>query len=81
MLMMRPQRCLSMETETGLNAQISRGEIRLQHAHPSRHALHAHDELVAGDAGIIHQNIDLAELRRGRLDGGLDLLFVGDVER
>ena len=42
--------------------------------------LHAHDQLIAGDAGIVHQDVDLAELRTGRLDRGLDLLFIGNVE-
>src|SRR5208283_4767507 len=42
-------------------------------------ALHAHDQLIAGDAGIVDQDVDLAELREGGLHFGLDLLFVADV--
>ena len=43
-------------------------------------ALHAHDELVAGDAGVVDQDVDFAELGDDGFDRGFDLLFVGDVE-
>ncbi len=78
--MMRPQRCLSMELDDGLNAEISGSEIGLQDGVPIR-AFHAHDQLVAGYARIIYQNVDFAELRNRRLNRRLHLFFVGDVER
>src|SRR5271170_262905 len=62
-----------------LDAEICGGKVSLQDGVPVS-ALHAHDELVAGDAGVIDQDVDLAELADGGLDGGLDLPFVGDVE-
>ena len=65
---------------TCLDAEICGGQIGLQDGVPVG-ALHAHDELVAGDAGVVDQDVDLAELGDGGLDGGFDLLFVGDVER
>jgi hypothetical protein len=36
--------------------------------------------LVTRDAGVVHENVDLAELGDGGFDRRLDLLFVGDVE-
>jgi hypothetical protein len=51
----------------------------LQHGIPVG-ALHAHDQLVAGDAGVVDQDVDFAELGDGGFDGFLDLVFVGDVE-
>ena len=62
-----------------LDAEIRGSQIGLQDGVPVG-ALHAHDELIAGDAGVVDQDIDLAELGDGGLDGGLDLLFVGDIE-
>ena len=62
-----------------LDAEISGSEVRLQHGVPVG-AFHPHDELVAGDAGIVDQDVDLAELGDGRLDRGFNLLFVADIE-
>jgi len=42
-------------------------------------ALHAHDELVAGDAGVVDQDLQAAELGGDVLYGLLDAFFVGDV--
>ncbi len=36
--------------------------------------------MVAGDAGVVDEDVDFAELGDGGFHGGLDLLFVGDVE-
>ncbi len=66
MLMMRPQRCLSMELDDLLDAEIGGSEIGLQDGVPVG-ALHAHDELVAGDAGVVDQDVDFAELARSPL--------------
>ena len=62
-----------------LNAEIGRSEIGLQNGVPVG-AFHAHDELVAGDAGIVDQDVDFAELGDDGFDGGFNLLFVGNVE-
>ena len=40
---------------------------------------HAHQQLVAGDAGVGDQHLDVAVLRLDLLVGLLDLLGVGDV--
>ena len=61
-----------------LRAQIRTGEVGIDDAIPIR-ALHAQYKLVMGDAGIIHQNVDLAELTDGSLDRGLDLFLVANV--
>ena len=42
--------------------------------------LHAHDELVAGDARVVDQNVDLAEPRNHGLYDTLDLIFVTNIE-
>jgi hypothetical protein len=70
-----------LEHGTGdlLGTEICRSEIGLQDGVPIG-ALHAHDELVAGDAGIVHQDVNLVELGDRGFNGGLDLLFIGDVE-
>ena len=62
-----------------LDAEVRRGEIGLQHRVPVG-AFHAHDELIAGDAGVVDQDVDLCRTGRWRFDGGLDLLFVGNIE-
>ena len=41
---------------------------------------HLREELVAGDAGVVHQDVDRADFVGDRLDGRLALLVVGDVE-
>ena len=79
MLMIRPQRCFSMEPITRLDQQEWRGQVGVDYVVPVG-ALHAHDQLIAGDAGIVDQNVDLAEARDHGLRDGLDLLFIADVE-
>lgn len=59
--------------------EICGSEIGLQHGVPVS-PLHPHDELVAGDAGVIDQDVDFAELADGCFHRRLNLLFVGDVE-
>ncbi len=36
--------------------------------------------MVAGDAGVVDEDVDLAELGEGLFDSGLDLVFVGYVD-
>src|SRR5271157_523814 len=62
-----------------LNREVGGSEIGLEDGIPVG-ALHAHDQLIAGDAGVVDQDIYLAELRDGGFDRGLDLLFVADIE-
>ncbi len=62
-----------------LGAHISGSEISLQHRIPVG-TLHPHDQLVARDAGVVDQDVDLAELGDRRLDGGLDLFLVVYVD-
>src|SRR5258708_4048300 len=61
------------------DAEMRGGQTRIQHCVPIR-ALHAHHELVASDAGIVHQEVDLANLGERRLDSRLHLLFVRHVD-
>src|SRR5262249_55192923 len=61
-----------------LDAEISGSQIRLQDGIPVR-ALHAHDELIARDAGIVDENVDFTELVGCSFDGVLDLFLVGDI--
>ncbi len=61
-----------------MNAEEGGGEIGIEDGVPVG-ALHAHDELVARDAGIVDEDVDLAEAGDRRFDGGLHLVFVGDV--
>ena len=63
-----------------LNAQVCRGQVGIEHSVPIG-ALHTHNKLVAGDARIVHQDVDLAKLSDDRLARSLDLVFVGDVYR
>ncbi len=62
-----------------LNAEIGGGQVRLQNGIPVG-TLHSHHELIAGDAGVVDQDVDLPELRNRRLHHGLDLLFLAYVE-
>ncbi len=62
-----------------LAAQVRAGQIGGQDLVPVG-ALHAQGELVAGDAGVIDQNVDFAEAGDGGLDAGLDLLFTGHID-
>jgi len=41
---------------------------------------HLREELVAGDTGVVHQDVDRADFGGDLLDGRLALLIVGDVE-
>ena len=50
-----------------LDAEVCRSKIGLQNGVPIG-TLHAHDQLVAGDAGVVDQDIDLAQLRDRTLD-------------
>ena len=74
---MRPQRCLSMEPMTCW-MRIGAGEIGVDDGVPVG-ALHAHDQLVAGDAGVVDQDIDLAEVRKSGLDCGFHVVFGCDI--
>jgi hypothetical protein len=42
--------------------------------------LHAHQQVVARDAGIVDQNVDSTMARQDALDGGIDLRRIGDIQ-
>ena len=65
-------------TDYLLDAEIGGGQIGVEDGVPIG-ALHAHEQLIAGDASVIDQNVDFAELRHRRFDAGLYLLFVRNV--
>ena len=64
-MMIRPQRCFIMPRST---ARVRRnGAVRLTRDHlvPVL-VLHAHEEIVAGDAGVVDQDVEPAQRRFGR---------------
>src|SRR5690349_1904629 len=62
-----------------LRAQVSRSQIGVHYKIPIG-SFHTHDQLVFRDSGIVHQNVESAELREHIFEGGFDLLFVTDIE-
>src|SRR5262249_41504653 len=62
-----------------LRAQVGRGEIGVDDGVPIG-PFHAHNQLVACDSRVVHQDVDLAKLRDDCLDGSFDLFLIGDVE-
>src|SRR5580704_2351186 len=66
-------------SDDGLGKEERRGEIRVQHFVPVG-SFHAHHQLVAGDACIVHKDVDFAEAGENRFHSGLDLFFVGDID-
>jgi hypothetical protein len=56
------------------------GQVGAQHIVPVR-ALHRHHQPVAGDAGVVHQDLDLAEALEHRFGAGLDRLLAGYIQR
>ena len=77
-LIIRPPALLQHRADYGLDQQEWPGEVGVDHVVPIG-AFHAHDQLVAGHARIVHQNVDLAEARDYGLHSRLDLLFAADV--
>src|SRR5579872_1263384 len=63
-----------------LSAHIRRGQIGIENSIPIR-ALHAHKQLIASNSRIVHENIDLAQLRDRALERALDLFFISNIER
>src|SRR5271157_3224825 len=62
----------------GLDQQERPGKICVDHFVPVC-ALHAHDELIAGHAGVVYQDVDLAKARDRSFHSSLDLLFAADI--
>ncbi len=60
--------------------QIRRDEIDLDHTPPDLGRKLPQRRIAAGDAGIVHQNVDLAGVADQRVDGGGDGGFIGDVD-
>ena len=79
MLMTRPQRFLQHGPEKRLGEQKRAGEVGREHVVPVG-ALHAHHEAVAGDAGVVDEDLDFAEAIEDGLGAGLDGVFAGHVE-
>src|ERR1700736_3472173 len=67
-------------TDDLLYREICRRQIGAEYSVPVG-TLHAYDQLIACDPGVVDQNVDLAELSHRRFAGGLDLLFIADVNR
>src|SRR5260370_16707325 len=41
--------------------------------------LHAHKQSIAGDAGVVHENINFPKLVYHGFGSGLDFIFVGNI--
>ena len=54
------------------------GEVGANHRVPV-FEFHAQGERVAGDGGVVDQDVELAEFREDLLESGFDLRGVGDV--
>ena len=76
--MMRPARAFIMVRERLLDAEVRAGEIGAHDGVPIV-GLHAHGQAVAGDGGVVDQNVELAEFFEDLLEAGFDLFAVGDV--
>ena len=50
-----------------------------RHAADDRAVLDLHQQAVAHDAGVVHQAVQAAEVRRNARHGGADLGLIGDV--
>ena len=59
-------------------AEEHAGEVEVDHALPVG-ALHAHQQAVACDAGVVHQHIEAPFLFQHRFDQAFHLLFIGHV--
>ena len=76
--MIRPVRCFIIGRSTACVQTNAPAEVHLEHAVPVL-ALHAHQQLVAGDAGVVHQDVDAAVLREDLPERRLGGRRVGHV--
>ena len=65
-------------TDDLLRAQVGRGQVGAEDRIPIG-TLHAHDELIACDSGVVDEDIDFPKLGNDLFEGGLDLFFVAYV--
>ena len=80
-LRMRPQRVFTIDPMHGLRHEEDAGEIGGGGRRPSHGELHAQGEDVAGDAGVVDQDVDQCRSGRGSaLAQELDGVFAGEVE-
>ena len=77
--MTRPQRPFIIDEMSGLGEQEGAGKVGAQDV-VEVGELHAQGEAVLGDAGVVDQDLDLAEVGEHGLRAGLDGLLAGDVE-
>ena len=59
--MMRPERCSQHGAKRLLDAQMRAGEVGAQYGFPVVQ-FHAHGKAIARDRGVVHQNVEPAEL-------------------
>ncbi len=69
MLMIRPERCLRKPRVSAWVKRKAPFKIGVQYGVPIRLA-HAHEQPIAGHAGVVDQNIDLAGVLQNLLGGG-----------
>mmetsp|Transcript_3477 Transcript_3477/g.6182 ORF Transcript_3477/g.6182 Transcript_3477/m.6182 type:complete len:350 (-) Transcript_3477:403-1452(-) len=65
-------------TQRAATEPHGRGQVDLQHARPLLVG-HAHEKVVAGDAGVVHQHVEAAHCRDRLLGQGVDRLRVAQV--
>ena len=78
MLTIRPALRLEHRPGDGLGHVERPEEVRLEDLAPGLDA-HPHDQVVAGDPGVVDEDVDLAEGLERRLDDGLRGLGLLDV--
>src|SRR5215469_8432560 len=67
-------------TQSQLDKQICGSEIRVENGIPVS-TLHAQDELVSGNTGVIDEDFDFSEFSKHQLARTPDLFFIADVHR
>ena len=76
--MIRPDWRLEHRPGHGLGRVEGAEQVRLEHLAPGIEA-HPHDQVVAGDAGVVDEDVDLAEGAEGGGDQGLGGFGLHDV--
>ena len=78
--MIRPQRFFSIALSRACVSRKAPVRFVRQHVVPIR-ALHAQHQPVAGDPGIVDQDLDFTESFQNSPGAGLDGLFAGHIQR
>ena len=77
-LTIRPNRARIISGRRAPDGVERAGEVGVEHGAPVLVG-HAHDEAVAGDAGVVHEDLDRPERALDLGERGVDRVGVGDV--